>query len=277
MELHLTVRYTSVKEDLATFTQTLFRRTGSNLVDILPNLQTLRIEPTVAKIDLSDKKLKKAIYKQHPVDVQQNLDWSLSFLDGGRITDDVLWMCPPPSVRCDLGGLGTVPAGLLLVCHSLRPSANLSNIERLDLKQLADNSDAMPLKTTRLRELKTGPFFQELEGSWAGNFINAMLHHLPPTFKRLTVRCSPGFNMPSQFPAEVQLEKLAIQGVNFVQPSLKGLRIGLQELALDLDSGGTEDGEAYAFLTLDVTDLPPTLTVLKIRGRSCWVMRSRCG
>jgi hypothetical protein len=63
-----------VKEDLATFTQTLFRRTGSNLADILPNLQTLTISPPFNKIDLSDSKLKKAVYKQHPVDLHQRLD-----------------------------------------------------------------------------------------------------------------------------------------------------------------------------------------------------------
>ena len=46
-----------------------------------------------------------------------------------------------------------------------------------------------------------------------------------------------------------------------------GLPAGLLELTLGLEDGGLEgDKTVYAFPTLDVTDLPPTLTVLKISG-----------
>jgi hypothetical protein len=76
--------------------------------------------------------------------------------------------------------------------------------------------------------------------------------------------------MPCQFPAGLKLEKLAIQGVNFAQPSLKSLPVGLQELALDLSDGGVEDGADYLFPNLDVTDLPPTLIVLKIAVSFSW-------
>jgi hypothetical protein len=256
-----------VKADLATFTQTLFRRTGSNLVDILPNLQTLRIKATVDKIDLSDKKLKKAILKQHPVDVKQELDsdWDC-ILKGRRIADNYLWMLSPPSEGCDLGDLGTVPAGLVLVCDRIRPGANLSDIQTLHLEHVDDNSDAKSLKTTRLLEVWVNKMIPD-GVSRVPNFTNAMLHHLPPTLKRLAVHRSPAFDMPCQFPAGLEVEKLVIQGANFMQPSLEGLPLGLQELVLDLSDGFTEDEYGlYPFPTLDVTDLPPTLTVLKIGG-----------
>jgi hypothetical protein len=264
--LSVTVRYIYAKEDLAMFTQSLLYTNGHSLSDVLPNLRRLTISPTFEQIGLSGEQLNYAIMAHNPE--ATGVRWMI-LMQGGRISDCHMWEVPAPSALCDFARLGALPPKLVLHLDCIRPGANLDSIETLDLDQVYEDRDIHPLKTSNLLELKLRPVY--LEGCVIGNrFTNAILNHLPSTLKRLRLDSSPLFKIPCQFPATLALEKLVIKSVNFNQSSLMGLPVGLLELTLDLGNGYLEDGEAYSFPTLDVTDLPPALTVLKVSGPNKW-------
>jgi hypothetical protein len=175
-------------------------------------------------------------------------------------------MFPPPSALCNFSSLGALPPEAVLHLDRIRPSANLGSIETLNLDEVYEDSDIYFLQTTNLIEFRLNTV--SCYGCSVGNqFLNVMLRHLPSSLKRLRLDSSSLFKMPCQFPSSLALEKMTISSVWFKQPSLTGLPVGLLELTLGLEDGGLEgDTTVYSFPTLDVTDLPPALTVLKISG-----------
>jgi hypothetical protein len=157
-----------------------------------------------------------------------------------------LWMLPGSSAPRN-------PPRLTIKCVQIRPSGTFRSLKCFNLRQLGKNGNQ-----TRLQALTTCS---------AGNhFTNKMLEYMPPTLNMLRTTCSPHFNMPCDFPAHLNLTKLVLQHVNFVQPKIGRLPSSLNELVLVISSDWTEDGTHYEFPTLDITGLPPNLTTLTIAG-----------